>query len=80
MASHFFNTKVDANFLGEKTEFEKPADTLLNIANKNNWRGVSVGMMTAALMTSFRQVKEEAQGIWIEVFLTSGVSLVFSQT
>jgi len=74
MASHFFNTKVDANFLGEKTEFEKPAVTLLNIAHKNKWKGAAVGMMTAALMSSFRRVKVEAQGIWIEVFLTSGIS------
>jgi len=73
-ASHFFNTKVDANFLGEKTEFEKPAVSLLNIVNRNAWKGVTVGMMTAALMTSFRRVKIEEQGIWIEVFLTSGVS------
>jgi adenosylcobinamide amidohydrolase len=73
-ALHFFNTKVDANFLGEKTEFEKPIVTLSNIARANNWEGEAVGMMTAALMTSFRRVKFEEQGIWIEVFLTSGVS------
>lgn len=73
-ASHFFNTKVDANFLGEKTEFEKPAVTLANIAVANNWKGIAVGMMTAALMTSFRRIKLGEQGIWIEVFLTSGVS------
>ncbi len=73
-ASHFFNTKVDANFLGEKTEFEKPVVTLEDISEKNKWQGTSVGMMTAALMTSFRRVKLEEQDIWIEVFLTSGVS------
>ncbi len=74
MASHFFNTKVDANFLGEKTEFEKPTVTLSNIADRNKWKGAAVGMMTAALMTSFRRVKLESQGVWIEVLLTSGVS------
>ncbi|MRT91867.1 adenosylcobinamide amidohydrolase [Ancylomarina sp. 16SWW S1-10-2] len=73
-ASHFFNTKVDANFLGKKTVFEKPAVTLANIVKANKWKGVAVGMMTAALMASFRRVKLEEQGIWIEVFLTSGVS------
>lgn len=73
-ASHFFNTKVDANFLGEKTEFEKPSVTLSTIAEANNWKGDAVGMMTAALMTSFRRVKLEKQGVWIEVFITSGVS------
>jgi len=73
-ADHFFNSKVDANFLGEKTEFEKPNVTLLKIAQNNDWQGVTVGMMTAALMTSFRRVKLEEQGIWIEVLLTSGVS------
>lgn len=73
-ASHFFNTKVDANFLGERTEFEKPAVTLANIAEANKWRGEAVGMMTAALMASFRRIKLEEQGVWIEVFLTSGIS------
>jgi len=74
MASHFFNTKVDANFNGERTQFEKPAVTLSKLAEKNKWEGKPVGMMTAALMSSFRRVKIQSQGIWIEVFLTSGVS------
>jgi len=74
LASHFFNTKVDANFNGERTQFEKPALTLSKLAQTNNWEGKAVGMMTAAMMTSFRRVKLEAQGIWIEVLLTSGVS------
>jgi adenosylcobinamide amidohydrolase len=74
MASHFFNTKVDANFNGERIQFEKPELTLSKLAQQNNWEGKSVGMMTAALMTSFRRVKLEEQGIWIEVLLTSGVS------
>jgi len=74
MASHFFNTKVDANFNEERTQFEKPEVTLSKLAQENNWEGKTVGMMTAALMTSFRRVKLKSQGVWIEVFLTSGVS------
>ncbi len=73
-AQHFFNAKVETNFLGEKSQFEKPAVSLLNIANERKWQGSVVGMMTAAPMTSFRRIKYEEQGVWVEVFLTSGVS------
>lgn len=31
-------------------------------------------MMTAALMSSFQRVRMEAQGVWIEVLVTSGIS------
>jgi iron complex transport system ATP-binding protein len=73
-ADHFLNTKVDANFRGEKTVFEAPDLTLRRIADSEGWKGNCVGMMTAALMSSFRRVRMEEQGIWIEVFVTSGVS------
>ncbi len=74
IADHFLNTKVDANFLGEKTDFEAPALTLKRIVDSEKWDGNCAGMMTAALMKSFRRVKLEEQGVWIEVFVTSGVS------
>lgn len=74
IADHFLNTKVDANFRGEKTNFEAPDLTLKKIADSEKWNGNCVGMMTAALMKSFRRVRLEEQGVWIEVFVTSGVS------
>lgn len=73
-ADHFLNTKVDANFNGERTDFESPEITLQGIVDSKNWKGNCVGMMTAALMSSFRSIRMERQGVWIEVFVTSGVS------
>jgi len=74
LADHFFNTKVDANFLGERTDFESPEITLANMAERLKWTGNTVGMMTAADMKSFRRVKLEKQGVWIEALVTAGVS------
>jgi adenosylcobinamide amidohydrolase len=65
---------VDANFNGERSEFEKPEKTLANIAQLNAWKGTTVGMMTAAIMKSFRSVRVEQQGVWIEAHATAGVS------
>lgn len=73
-ADHFVNLKVDANFNGEKTEFESPDVTLQRLADSQNWKGRCIGMMTAALMSSFQRVRMEAQGVWIEVLVTSGIS------
>ncbi len=73
-ANHFLNSKVDANFNGKKTDFESPEITLQRIVNSKKWQGNCVGMMTAALMSSFRSVRIEKQGVWIEVLVTSGVS------
>lgn len=73
-ADHFLNTKVDANIRGEKTDFESPEITLQRIVDSKNWKGNCVGMMTAALMKSFRSVRMQKQGVWIEAMVTSGVS------
>lgn len=51
-----------------------PQQTVLDYCEKANWHGVTVGMMTAASMDSFRLVKESAQGIDIAVLVTSGLS------
>ena len=74
MARHFLNTKVDANFNGERTEFEHPEKTLSGIKEKNGWNGLCVGMMTAAIMKTFRSVRVEEHDIWIEALVTAGVS------
>jgi len=71
---HFLNSKVDANLNGERTDFEPPKITLQGIVDSRNWKGNCVGMMTAALMKSFRSVRIEKQDVWINVFVTSGVS------
>jgi adenosylcobinamide amidohydrolase len=74
IADHFFNTKVDANFKGEKTNFEAPIVTLTRMSKENGWKGLCVGMMTAAIMKTFRKVRLEEQGVWIEALVTAGVS------
>jgi adenosylcobinamide amidohydrolase len=74
MANHFLNTKVDANLNGEQTGFEKPERTLAGIAETNGWSGVCIGMMTAAIMKTFRRVRIEEQGVWIDALVTAGVS------
>lgn len=73
-ANHFLNTKVDANFNGERTEFEKPQVSLARMVETNSWSGVCVGMMTAAIMKTFRKVHIEEQGVWIDALVTAGVS------
>lgn len=51
-----------------------PQQTILEYCEKANLHGVTVGMMTAASMDSFRLVKESVQGIDISVLVTSGLS------
>lgn len=51
-----------------------PQQTIQEFCDKAGWHGVTVGMMTAASMGSFRLVKESAQGINIAVLVTSGLS------
>jgi len=73
-ASNFFNVRVDENFNGKNSEFEKPSLSLEKLAIKENWLGKSVGMMTAAEMHTFSRSKKSAEGVWIEVMLTAGLS------
>lgn len=51
-----------------------PQQTIQEYCDEANWQGVTVGMMTAASMDSFRLVKESEQGIDIAVLVTSGLS------
>lgn len=74
IANHFVNLRVDANFKGERTDFESPQTTLSNLAKSNHWQGTCVGMMTAANMESFAQCELQAEGIWIKALITAGLS------
>lgn len=73
-ADHILNLKVTANFKGEKTIFPPPEVTLSNYAEANEWQGACVGMMTSALMSSFRHEYIRHEDVIVECFLTAGVS------
>lgn len=73
-AKHFLNLKVQENFSGTKNDFKIPEVTIKEYAEKNNWKGISVGMMTSACMKSFRCKHREIDGVIVECFLTAGVS------
>jgi len=53
---------------------EDPAVTLSRYSSRRNWRGLTVGMMTAASMSSLRTKGESSQGVDITVLVTSGLS------
>lgn len=74
MAQNFLNLRVDENFEGRNTEFEKPYICLEKLSIKENCIGKTVGMMTAAEMKTFAISRKSADGIWIEIMLTAGLS------
>ncbi len=73
-ADQFLILKVMDNFDGVKGPFEPLEKTFQNYCSQNNWSGVTVGMMTSAKMTSFRQIHRQSQGVEISVLVTAGVS------
>ena len=66
--------KVMDNFDGGKGPYEPLEQTFQNYCDQNNWPGVTVGMMTSAKMTSFRQIHRQSQGLEISLLVTAGVS------
>ncbi len=74
MADHILNLKVDQNFMGNKKDFEQPEKTLSDYCLSKGWNGKVVGMMTSALMASFRGVRMEAEGIEVTALITSGAA------
>jgi adenosylcobinamide amidohydrolase len=69
-ANHIVNLNVPKRL----TCPTSPQQTISKYCEAANWNGVTVGMMTAASMDSFRMAKETAQGIDIVVLVTSGLS------
>lgn len=70
LANYIVNLKVPKSVVCPSA----PQQTILSYCEEANWHGVTVGMMTAASMDSFRMVKESEQGIDIAVLVTSGLS------
>lgn len=73
-AGHLLILKVMENFKGAKGPFEPLADTFRRYCRRMTWSGVTVGMMTSAEMTSFRNVRRAARGVEISVVITAGIS------
>ena len=73
-ANHILNLKVAASANDEKLILPPPDITLINYAESNGWKGTSVGMMTSALMSSFRHEFIQHEDVFVECFLTAGIS------
>ncbi|WP_305909966.1 adenosylcobinamide amidohydrolase [Methylomarinum sp. Ch1-1] len=69
-ANGFVNLKVDQS----PDSTESPAQTLARYCQQQAWQGTTVGMMTAASMSSLRIAKKRHQNIDIVVMVTSGLS------
>lgn len=72
-ADHVLNLHVE-----DKTEpihhLEEPELTLNRFCRVRGWSGLVVGMMTAALMDTFRRVRVEEQGVFMDALVTMGLS------
>lgn len=69
-ANYIVNLHVPKSWTGS----ESPELTLSKYCEDANWKGTTVGMMTAASMDSFRMAKESVQDIDVVVLVTSGLS------
>jgi len=72
-ADHIVNLKVEKNRGGKKT-FEPSEITLFRFCRKMGWHGVTVGMMTAASMNSFVQMRRAEQNVEVVTLVTVGLS------
>jgi len=72
--SSFLNMKVDENYLGSRTDFTDPRETLAERAVSLGLAGPSAAMMTAASMESFTWAERKVGNFSVFCFLTSGLS------
>lgn len=73
-ASHILNLKVEKKVTNSGPASISPAARLSDYCKENDWKGQTVGMMTAASMDSFRMVRAVAAGVDIFVLVTTGLS------
>ncbi len=71
---HIVNLRVEKNPRGEKTDFEPSEQTLSRYCLQMGWKGVVVGMMTAATFDSFRKVTRKEAGVEVTALVTVGLS------
>ena len=73
-AEHLLIVKVAENFLGSRGPFEPLSETFRNYCRQHGWSGNTVGMMTSAPMTSYRNARRSMQGVEITALVTAGLS------
>ena len=73
-ASHILNLKVEKQVEGLKAALKPPDAELSAYCDRRGWKGITVGMMTAASMDSFRMAKEVYHGVNLSVMVTAGLS------
>ena len=73
-ASHILNVKVEKNLKGNDSTFKSPEGMLSNYCIEHNWKGPTVGMMTAASMDSYRMARATEKDVDIIVLVTTGLS------
>lgn len=73
-ADHILNMRVPENFEGDHLDFQPPEVSLANYSQRLGLPGQVVGLMTAAPMTSFRQVSLHAPPAIVTVLVTAGTS------
>jgi adenosylcobinamide hydrolase len=65
---------VPENFIGDQTYFQPPEVSLANYSQRLGLSGRVVGLMTAASMSSLRQVSLHAPPATVTVLVTAGLS------
>lgn len=68
------NLRVSKHPENSEVPLDPPEKTLLEYCIRLGWKGLTVGMMTAASMNSLRIAEEEAGGVSLVVMVTSGLS------
>lgn len=74
-ADHFVNMRVGKDTCCADADFSSPEKILKEYCRSNGWEGISVGMMTAASMYSFRHTATGQEGgVKVSALVTSGLS------
>jgi adenosylcobinamide amidohydrolase len=74
-ANHILNLRVAKHLPSESgRSLPSPSVTLQQYCDERNWKGTTVGMMTAASMNSFRIARGHVKHIEVIAMATSGLS------
>ncbi len=73
-ASRILIMKVGKTLKSPETITQSPESTLMAYCRRLQFGGLTVGMMTAASLDSFRLVSKSSQGVTITVMVTAGIS------
>ncbi len=73
-ANHIINMRVLENFKGERTDFQPPEVTLADYSRALGLSGSVVGLMTAASLSSLRQVSLHTPPATVTVLVTAGLA------